>query len=119
MTYTLTITATSATIRKGRCGVRRTLNPDLIGAYASLYALHGEAVLPRIWDDIIGHPPAKGEAIPARNASRTLSVAYPPTGCASVILDQGPTLQRGVQRRMPLRATGCETQYRSKDYYLK
>lgn len=120
MTYSITFTATTVTVRKGLVGVRSTTNPALIGAYASLYALHGDKVLPHVWQDIAGHAPAKAEPVPARNASVTRSVAYPPTGCAQSVPLFGATMQpRLPVKPFGLKAHGVETQYQSKNYYLK
>ncbi len=119
MTYQIIFTATTVTVRKGRIGVRSSTNPDLIGAYASIYALHGEAALPRLWLDIAGIAPAKAQPVPVMNAATTSMTPFPPTGCAYAVPDCGPTMQRRGVHLDHLRASGFETQYRSRDYYVK
>lgn len=119
MTYQIIFTATTVTVRKGAIGVRSSTNPDLIGAYASIYALHGEAALPRLWLDIAGIAPAKAQPVPVCNASASLMTPFPPTGCAYAVPDCGPTMQRRGVHLDHLRASGFETQYQSKHYHVR
>lgn len=117
MTYSITFTATTVTVRKGTYCVRSTTNPDLIGAYASLHALHGDLVLPHIWQDMLSRPAGHK---PQAQANREFSTVQPhmPIGGAKTAPMFSPTMQPRVQKSFGLRAHGVETAYRSEDYLI-
>lgn len=98
MTYSITFTQTSCTIRKGAVCRRTTVTPALIAAYASLYALHGDKVLPRLWADMVHEQRVVAAIVPARNRDYTTTVPVAPTSPACSIPARGPTLQPRVSQ---------------------